>query len=147
MRNNSVSLRDIKPRPSTKHNDHSRPVQTRTAWSSGELCDLTNLAVGAGLFVSPWILGFGANSPNIPTQSAGVAGTAIAVLAIAALSAFEVWEEWLILFFAACALAAPWVFGFEGTSAMFVHLAAGTISLILATTRLMLMRRSAQTER
>jgi hypothetical protein len=148
MRRSSVSLGDLKLKLSTKHgDDRSRPVRAGAAWTSEELCDLSNLAIGAGLFLSPWILGFGAHSPNVPTQSAGVTGTAIAVLAIAALSAFEVWEEWLILVFAAWALAAPWVLGFEGTSAMFVHLASGAISLVVAATRLMLMRRSVQNER
>ena len=64
-----------------------------------------------------------------------------AILVIAALLGFEVWKEWLIQFFAASALAAPWVLGFEGASVTF-HLVAGAASLVLATTRIMLMRRS-----
>jgi hypothetical protein len=139
-----MALDHLKLKRSSKRMDHRGSGEAGSAWSISiaELCDVSNLVVGAGLFLSPWILGFGANSPNVPTQSAGVIGAAIAILAIAALLGFEVWEEWLIQFFAASALAAPWVLGFEGASVTFVHLVAGAASLVLATTRIMLMRRS-----
>lgn len=100
------------------------------------LCDVANLVVGAGLFLSPWIIGFGVGGRNIPTQVAGISGTAIALLAIAALSAFEVWEEWLIVLSAAGAILSPWVFGFAGTPPMIVQLLAGGTAMGLSAMRL-----------
>jgi hypothetical protein len=100
-----------------------------------KLCDSTNLLVGAALFLSPWVLGFGAPTPNVPSQSAVVGGAFIGVLAFSALYAFEVIEEWLILFVAVGALASPWIFDFGGV-AMTAHLGAGALSLLLVMTRL-----------
>ena len=105
------------------------------------LWDVSKLIVGTCLFLSPWVLGFGASSPNVPTQSAGVVGTAIAVSSVATLIAFEVWEVWLILLAAACALLSPWILGFTGTNAMVVHLVAGAISAGLAVARITRLRR------
>ncbi|ANW05516.1 hypothetical protein LMTR13_12805 [Bradyrhizobium icense] len=93
------------------------------------------MLVGVGLFLSPWLLGFGAPTPNVPSQSAGVSGTFIGILSFSALYAFEVWEEWLILIVAVGALASPWIFNFGGL-AMAAHLCAGALSLLLAMTRL-----------
>lgn len=100
-----------------------------------KLCDASNLLVGAGLFLSPWVLGFGSPTPNVPSQSAVVGGTLIGVLAFSALYAFEIWEEWLILIVAVGALASPWIFNFGGL-AMAAHLSAGALSLLLVLTRL-----------
>lgn len=106
------------------------------------LLDASNLIIGAGLFVSPWVLGFGAEPPNVPTQSAVVVGTAIAIASVATLIAFEAWEVWLILLAAACAVLSPWIFGFAGTDAMVVHLVAGAISAGLAVARIARLRRA-----
>lgn len=100
-----------------------------------KLCDASNLLVGAGLFLSPWVLGFGAPTPNVPSQSAVVGGAFIGVLSFSALYAFEVWEEWLILIVAVGALASPWIFSFGGL-AMVAHLCAGALSVLLVMTRL-----------
>lgn len=100
-----------------------------------QVCDASNLIVGAGLFLSPWLLGFGAPTPNLPTQSAGVSGAFIVLLSFSALYAFEVWEEWLILIVAVGALASPWILNFGGL-AMAAHLCAGAASLLLVMTRL-----------
>jgi hypothetical protein len=101
-----------------------------------KLCDAANLVVGAGLFLSPWVLGFGARTPNVPTQAAAVSGAFIAVLSFAALYAFEVWEEWLILLAALGATVSPWIFHFAGTTAATTLLAGGLISGLLVTARL-----------
>jgi hypothetical protein len=106
-----------------------------------KLCDASNLLVGAGLFLSPWVLGFGAPTPNVTSQSAVVGGAFIGVLSFSALYAFEVWEEWLILIVAVGALASPWIFNFGGL-AMAAHLCAGALSVLLVTTRLGLWSRT-----
>jgi SPW repeat len=62
-------------------------------WTNAKLCDVANLILGAFLFLSPWIFGFGGTAAG----NANIAGIVMAALAIAALAAFAVWEEWLNL--------------------------------------------------
>ena len=63
----------------------------------------------------------------------------IAALAIAALAAFAVWEEWLNLVVGLWALVSPWVLGFQGTTAMTVHVIIGAAVAILAAVELWMM--------
>jgi hypothetical protein len=105
-------------------------------WTNAKLCDVANLALGAILFFSPWIFGFDAGRAS---QNAYVAGLAIAALAIAALTAFAVWEEWLNLIVGLWTLVSPWVLGFQGTTAMTVHVVIGAAVAILAAIELWIM--------
>ena len=98
-------------------------------WSNTKLCDVANLFLGAILFVSPWIFGFDAGKAS---ENANIAGIVIAVVAIAALAAFAVWEEWLNLIVGLWTLVSPWVLGFQGTTAMTVHVIIGAAVAILA---------------
>jgi hypothetical protein len=66
------------------------------------------------------------------STNAYITGIAIAILAIAALAAFAVWEEWLNLIVGLWALVSPWVLGFQGTTAMTVHVIIGAAVAILA---------------
>jgi hypothetical protein len=105
-------------------------------WTNTKLCDVANLILGAFLFVSPWIFGFDAGRAS---ENAIIAGIAIAVLAIAALAAFAVWEEWLNLIVGLWTLVSPWVLGFQGTTAMTVHVIIGVAVAILAAVELWLL--------
>ena len=105
-------------------------------WTNTKLCDVANLILGAFLFVSPWIFGFDAGRAS---ENAIIAGIAIAVLAIAALAAFAVWEEWLNLIVGLWTLVSPWVLGFQGTTAMTVHVIIGAAVAILAAVELWLL--------
>ena len=105
-------------------------------WTNAKLCDVANLILGAILFFSPWIFGFGAGSAS---ANAYVAGLAIAILAIPALAAFAVWEEWLNLVVGFWTLVSPWVLGFQGTTAMTVHVVIGAAVAILAAIELWIM--------
>jgi hypothetical protein len=98
-------------------------------WTNAKLCDVANLVLGAVLFVSPWIFGFDAGAA---TQNAMIVGIVMAALAIAALAAFAVWEEWLNLAVGLWALISPWVLGFQGTTAMTVHVVIGVAVAALA---------------
>src|SRR3954454_21811856 len=98
-------------------------------WSNAKLCDVANLILGAILFVSPWIFGFDTGKVS---QNAHISGLVIAILAIAALAAFAIWEEWLNLIVGLWALVSPWVLGFQGTTAMTVHVVIGAAVAILA---------------
>src|SRR5262245_19339965 len=105
-------------------------------WTNAKFCDVANLILGAFLFFSPWIFGFDAGTVS---QNAYISGIVIAVLAIAALAAFAVWEEWLNLIVGLWALVSPWVLGFQGTTAMTVHVIIGAAVAILAAIELWMM--------
>jgi len=105
-------------------------------WTNARFCDVANLILGAILFFSPWMFGFGA---GMASQNAYIAGIVIAVLAIAALAAFAVWEEWLNLIVGLWVLVSPWVLGFQGTTAMTVHVVIGAAVAIVAAIELWMM--------
>jgi hypothetical protein len=105
-------------------------------WSNAKLCDVANLILGAILFFSPWIFGFDAGRVS---ENAHIAGIVIAALAVAALAAFAIWEEWLNLIVGLWVLVSPWVFGFQGTNAMTVHVIIGAMVAILAAIELWLL--------
>src|SRR5712671_493140 len=105
-------------------------------WTNAKYCDVANLILGAILFVSPWIFKFYAGKVS---ENAYIAGIVIAILAIAALAAFAVWEEWLNLIVGLWALVSPWVLGFQGTTAMTVHVVIGAAVAILAAIELWMM--------
>ena len=105
-------------------------------WTNARLCDVANLILGAFLVFSPWMLGFDA---GMVSQNAYISGIVIAVLAIAALAAFAVWEEWLNLIVGLWVLVSPWVLGFQGTTAMTVHVIIGAAVAILAAIELWMM--------
>ena len=105
-------------------------------WTNAKLCDVANLILGAILFVSPWVFGFGAGRAS---QNAYIAGIVIVVLAIAALTAFAIWEEWLNLIVGLWTLVSPWALGFQHTGAMRVHVAIGAAVVILAAIEIWIM--------
>jgi hypothetical protein len=73
------------------------------------------------------------------SENANIAGIVIAVLAIAALAAFAIWEEWLNLIVGLWTLVSPWVLGFQGTTAMTVHVIIGAAVAILAAVEIWIM--------
>src|SRR5215470_8356900 len=98
-------------------------------WTNAKYCDVANLILGAFLFLSPWIFGFGGTA----AENANIAGIVIAALAIAALAAFAVWEEWLNLIVGLWTLVSPWVLGFNAsTTPTTVHVIVGALVAILA---------------
>ena len=105
-------------------------------WTNAKFCDVANLVLGAILFLSPWIFAFGG---GLQSQNAFVSGIVIAVLAIAALAAFATWEEWLNLIAGLWVIVSPWLLGFQGTTAMTVHVAIGTLVALLAAFEIWLM--------
>src|SRR3982074_1505535 len=105
-------------------------------WTNARLCDVANLILGAILFLSPWMFGFDGGRAS---ENANIAGIAIAALAIAALAAFAIWEEWLNLIVGLWTLVSPWVLGFQGTTAMTIHIIVGAAVAILAAIELWMM--------
>jgi short subunit fatty acids transporter len=81
---------------------------------------------------------FGFDAGKI-AENANITGLVIAIIAIAALAAFAVWEEWLNLIVGLWALVSPWVLGFQGSTAMAVHVVIGLAVAVLAAIELWIM--------
>lgn len=88
--------------------------------------DWVNLVLAVCLFISPWVVGFMADT--IPTWNAWIVGVVVGILALATLSAFAEWEEWINLLLGLWLVAAPWVLGFATVmNAMWTHVIMGVL--------------------
>jgi SPW repeat len=104
-------------------------------WRKEKLADVINLVLGAGLFLSPWIFGFAAETQ--PSWNAWLSGIVIAALAIGALAAYADWEEWLNLIVGLWVAVSPWLVGFHANmTAAWVHLIAGAVVALVAAARI-----------
>ncbi|HZP98192.1 MAG TPA: SPW repeat protein [Reyranella sp.] len=72
--------------------------------------DTANLVLGIWLLISPWLLGYAAESK--PAWNAHTVGVIVAVAAVAALIAFQKWEEWVNVALAAWLIVSPYLLGF-----------------------------------
>lgn len=100
--------------------DNNRPV-----------LDVVNIIAGVALVLSPWFLGYAAESAA--AWHAWIAGAAVALIAAGALFAFNVYEEWANLVVGLWTVAAPWVIGFSAVAAaMWAHVIVGVIVAALA---------------
>lgn len=98
---------------------------TRTA------LDVLNIIAGLGLFLTPWLLGYAAET--YAAWNAWVIGGAVALMAAAALIAFYQAEEWVNLALGVWTMIAPWVLGFSAVSAaVTAHVASGLIITVIA---------------
>jgi hypothetical protein len=105
--------------------------------------DISNLALGGFLFLSPWIFDF---KSDLGWHTSWIAGTAIIVIAIFSIGdlfasvtipSFIETEEWLNLAIGLWLAACPWILGFHGdTIAMQVHLAVGLVVAAIAVVEL-----------
>lgn len=106
-----------------------------TGWRKELIPDVLNLLLGAGLFVSPWILKF--SNETTASWNAWISGLAIAVLAIAALANFAEWEEWIALAVGIWVAASPWVVHFSANAtATPLHVIAGVVIAAVAAVRI-----------
>lgn len=80
------------------------------SWKKEAVSDVINLALGAWLFLTPWIFGF--VSETAASRSIWLSGIAIAAVAVAALAAFAEWEEWISLVLGVWVAVSAWVVGF-----------------------------------
>lgn len=118
--------------------------------------DWANLVLAIWLFISPWVLQFGAGSGAAGAQM-GVVSTAawdawvMAVLtflvAISAVSRIEMWQEWLLMIFGIWLFIAPWVLGFtQLASASWDHWIVGALVFLIALSSLSTARTTAVVE-
>lgn len=90
--------------------------------------NIFNAVLGGVLFISPWLLGFRAET--IPAWNAWLGGGAALLIALLAASQLYDWEEWLNLIVGLWIAASPWLLSFSGIAyAMWIHLVIG-ISIV-----------------
>jgi len=102
--------------------------------------DVANAVLGIALVLSPWILGFAAETAA--AWNAWITGALIALVAIGALVAFAEWEEWVNLVLGIWAIVSPWLLGFATLgAAVWMHVGVGLIVAVLAALELWFARR------
>jgi hypothetical protein len=90
--------------------------------------DWANLVLAIWLFISPWVLAFGAGGANaspgggantgaVAAWDAWVLGVLVFLVALSAIGRMEFWQEWINLLLGIWIFIAPWVLGFTGLSA------------------------------
>jgi hypothetical protein len=104
------------------------------------ILDVYNLALGAFLFASPWLLGF---AGGIVGDDVWVTGGLVSLFSLMALVAFRTWDEWANLALGAWLLVSPWLLGFPHTRAMHITTGVGLVVLYLSGLELWLIRYSA----
>ena len=88
--------------------------------------DLINLVLAVWLFISPWIIGFAAETHA--AWNAWIVGVVLGALAVATLSVFAEWEEWVNLVLGLWLIVSPWLLGFmANTNAMATHVVLGVL--------------------
>jgi len=93
--------------------------------------DSLNFLIGALLFFSPWLFGFGAE--QTAALNAHVVGAIIAVMALLSIFAFKIWEEWISGVLGAWLVISPWVLGFNAVALPFAtHVLIGIAVFVLA---------------
>jgi SPW repeat len=97
------------------------------------ILDLYNSALGAFLFISPWLFKFPLDTMRF---DAWLSGSFLMFFSAVTLFVFAEWEELINLFIGLWILISPWALGFQHTTAMHVSLAVGAIVVYLSTIEL-----------
>jgi hypothetical protein len=93
-------------------------------WRRETILDVYNLALGAFLFVAPWLFSY-AYAPARADD--WVSSAVVIVMSLAALLAFAEWEEWIGLIVGLWVLVSPWLLGFQHAKATAVNVAVGLL--------------------
>jgi hypothetical protein len=114
--------------------------------------DWANLVLAIWLFISPWVLAFGAGGANAPAGGATNAGPVAAwdawvlgvlvfLVALSAIGRMEFWQEWINLLLGIWLFVAPWALGFTQLGgAAWNHWIVGVLVFILAAWNLQTVR-------
>lgn len=98
--------------------------------------DAANAVIGVGLVLSPWAMGYAAEST--PTANAVTAGVALLAAALGAMLTPRAWEEWTEALLGVWLVVSPWVLGFAaGEVARNVAVAIGLVTVVLALSTLL----------
>ncbi len=98
-------------------------------WRRESILDIYQMALGAFLFVSPWLFAFPRTASRI---EAWVSGCAVVVICVATIVAFSEWEEWLNLLLGLWLVTAPWVLRFTSPTATHISVGIGLVIAYLA---------------
>lgn len=91
--------------------------------------DLINLILAVCLFISPWIIGFAAETTA--AYNAWIIGVVLGALAVATLAVFAEWEEWVNLVLGLWLIVSPWLLGFMANAdAMATHVILGVLVVV-----------------
>lgn len=110
--------------------------------------DWANVVLSVWLFISPWVLQFGAG-PQVATAgavniggtvavnhaawNAWVLGVIVFLVALSAIGSWEAWQKWWNIVLGAWIFAAPWALGFVGRPrASWDHWLTGAAIFLLA---------------
>jgi hypothetical protein len=107
----------------------------KTRWRRESILDVYNLALGAFLFVAPWLFSFAYASAKADDW---VSSAIVVVSSIAALVAFAEWEEWIGVIVGLWVLASPWLLGFQHGRAMAVNVGVGLLVAFMSALELWL---------
>ena len=106
----------------------------RLKWRDEAYFDVINLALGALLFLSPWMFGF---TSGLARHTSWMAGGAITIVALFAIVDFFESEEWINLVLGLWVAVCGWILGFgTDTTAMHLHLIVGLAVAALAAVEL-----------
>ena len=107
----------------------------KTRWRRESILDVYNLALGAFLFVAPWLFSFAYASAKADDW---VSSAIVVVSSIAALVAFAEWEEWIGVIVGLWVLASPWLLSFQHGRAMAVNVGVGLLIAFMSALELWL---------
>ena len=105
--------------------------------------DLYNAALGAFLFVSPWLFAMSYGPARLDAFASGAILVAASLLAI---TAFREWEEWVNLVIGLWLLASPWLLGFPHRAGMHVAVGVGAVVTFVSLLELWLIHNPGWTE-
>jgi hypothetical protein len=106
-------------------------TQKKATWE-----DLTNLFLGAWIFLIPWTVGH-----TVPNSNMGgtvwnfwIVGTVVFFSAAYAIKNIKPWEEWTNLTAGVWLILSPWIFGYVGESGLLWSsiLIGSTVSIVSA---------------
>lgn len=93
--------------------------------------DWITLVLAIALFISPWVMGFVADTT--PAWNAWISAVVLGVLALATLAMFAQWEEWADLVVGLWVIVSPWVLGFAANgNARWTHVVLGVLAAAVA---------------
>jgi hypothetical protein len=93
--------------------------------------DAVNGVLGAWLVLSPWALGFTAET--FATGNAVIVGVALVAAALGAILVPRAWEEWTECVLGLWLVVSPWALGFSAQrEAMLAAVATGAVIALLA---------------
>ena len=108
---------------------------SNTVWRRETILDVYNLALGAFLFVAPWLFSYVHEAARVDDWVASAIAVAIS---LAALLAFAEWQEWAGLVVGLWVLVSPWLLGFQHAKAMPVNVGVGLLIVFMSALELWL---------